>query len=308
MTILALVAVISPAGSTPLPTFEELKWTERGAEYTVLSTAPTVCTSSSKEPDFWAGAGEVIFRAPTLLGGQAAKAGLNCASCHRNGRDNPHFQMGGVSNSPGTSDVTNSFFGAMRGNGKFDPVRIPDLTAPGKISRDEQSAALEAFIRNLIVEEFDGNEPSDAVLKAIASYIRGIEDCGEDYPSTSLVRLTDTLLVIEQAVMGSKKWMGINANRQETNLLIMAIRHQLGIISERYSGTHLSMQRESLLAESRALQKIGNMESIDGMGPALELWYEKFSRSTVQDLLKMQNKSLYDPKRLAAAFPAKAKR
>ncbi|MEM6586393.1 MAG: hypothetical protein AAF692_11620, partial [Pseudomonadota bacterium] len=36
--------------------------------------------------------GEALFKAPLLLGGQAAKAGISCHSCHVNGRGNPHFQ------------------------------------------------------------------------------------------------------------------------------------------------------------------------------------------------------------------------
>jgi tetratricopeptide (TPR) repeat protein len=39
--------------------------------------------------------GRIAFRAPLLLGGQAARAGMSCATCHRNGRGNPDFLFPG---------------------------------------------------------------------------------------------------------------------------------------------------------------------------------------------------------------------
>ncbi|MGF7473737.1 hypothetical protein WFJ45_23635, partial [Salmonella enterica subsp. enterica serovar Minnesota] len=69
--------------------------------------------------------GRAAFNSPLLLGGQAARAGLSCASCHRNGRGNPDFHFPGISGAPGTADVTASLLSSHRGDGQFNPKPIP---------------------------------------------------------------------------------------------------------------------------------------------------------------------------------------
>ena len=57
---------------------------------------------------------------------------------------------------------------------------IPDLTKPGKVSRDN-AGELEKFVRGLIVEEFNGIEPPENAVKAISVYIRALcQDCESD--------------------------------------------------------------------------------------------------------------------------------
>nr|QQZ49991.1 hypothetical protein JKL49_25640 [Phenylobacterium glaciei] len=63
-------------------------------------------------------------------GGQAARAGVACETCHRSGRSNPDFLFPGVSGPPGSADVTSSLFSSHRGDGIDDPVPIPDLSGP----------------------------------------------------------------------------------------------------------------------------------------------------------------------------------
>lgn len=81
-------------------------------------------------------------------GGQAARAGLSFESCHRSGRPHPQFLFPGASGAPGTADVTASLFSSHRGNGRDDPVPIPDLSGP--------RARLAPFIHGLVTQEFDG--------------------------------------------------------------------------------------------------------------------------------------------------------
>ena len=121
--------------------------------------------------------GRAAFRTPLLLGGQAARAGLSCDSCHRNGRGNPDFRFPGLSGAPGTADVTSSLMSSHRGDGRSNPTLIPDLSGPAhalKVSRDPSARALEAFIRGLIVEEFDGPEPTAMTLDGLAGYVRAL--------------------------------------------------------------------------------------------------------------------------------------
>jgi len=242
--------------------------------------------------------GRALFGAPTLLGGQAAKAGLSCASCHINGRDNPHFLLAGVSAAPGTADVTNSFFSAARGNGRFDPVVIPDLAMPGKVARDRGTRALEAFIRTLIVEEFGGQEPTPAMLDALGDYVRAVRACPSE-PSVGR-GLGDQLAAIDDGVTSAELMLD-RADPQGARLSIASMRHQLGLIAERYDGPGLTRERDGLLAASRALQAIGEDDAAR-IGPALARWKGEFDTGLAKRLRRAEGRSLYDANRLAKSL------
>lgn len=260
-----------------------------------MSEQPAICLASDTP---LVRSGRVLFGAPTLLGGQAAKAGLSCASCHINGRDNPYFLLAGVSAAPGTADVTNSFFSAARGNGRFDPVVIPDLAMPGKIARDPDTRALEAFVRNLIVEEFGGHEPTPAMLDALATYVRAVRAC-PDGQSVGR-RLSDQLAAIDDGVAAAQMMID-RADLHGAALSIAAMRHQLGLIAERYTGPRLARDREGLLAASRALQVIGDGPAAR-IGPALARWKGDFDKGLAKRLRGAEGRSLYDGKRLAESL------
>lgn len=258
----------------------------------MLSEQPATCMAG--DDDMIRGGG-ALFATPTLLGGQAAKAGLSCASCHINGRDNPHFLLAGVSAGPGTADVTNSFFSAARGNALFDPVAIPDLARPGKVSRDPETRALETFIRNLIVEEFGGQEPTPAMLDALAAYVRRIRPC----PGEPRVvrRLDDQLAAIADGAAGARL-MARRGDRQGVQLSIAAMRYQLGLVAERYAGSVFARDRAALLAMSRELQSIGEIADPRETRPALDRWKRDFDAGLARRLRGAEVRSLYDPKRL----------
>jgi hypothetical protein len=246
-------------------------------------------------------AGQALFNSPTLLGGQAAKAGLSCASCHVNGRDNPHFVMAGVSGKPGTSDVTSSFFSAARGNGQFDPIPIPDLAMPGKVSRNAGDQLLERFIRNLIVEEFAGAEPSPATLESLATYVRAIEPCDNGNKTPVTRDLHDQMTIMRGAlkVAGTLTEKG---DHKEAGLLIAAARHQLGLVSERYAGPGLKAERALLLKASRELQSLAETA---GDGQAFAKWQVRFEKDVARRLFQKQGQSLYNPSLLATHFAPK---
>jgi hypothetical protein len=240
-------------------------------------------------------AGQALFNAPTLLGGQAAKAGLSCASCHVNGRDNPHFLLAGVSDDPGTADVTNSFFSAARGNGRFDPVPIPDLAAPGKIVRDPQANQLEPFIRTLIVDEFSGQEPSLAMVTALAAYVRAVRNCEQRRQPR---QLDDQLAILQGAVEGAFL-MAEHDDHQAAKALIAAARHQLGLISERYAGSALQSERSLLLTASRELRIVSDsVDDPSAFEDALSDWIARYDGLLVDELEPSVGKSLYNPRLL----------
>jgi hypothetical protein len=117
--------------------------------------------------------GELAFRAPRILGGEARLAGLSCQTCHPNGDANRHFLVAEVSDRPGNVDVSHRLFNRITDDGRANPVNIPSLrgvalTAP--YGRDGRIASLREFTRNVVVTEFDGAEPAGWLLDALVAY------------------------------------------------------------------------------------------------------------------------------------------
>ena len=280
--------------------FETLRWTAPDAQLAALSSQPETCLTNDprRALDIEVQAGHALFNSTALLGGQAAKSGLSCASCHNNGRDNPHFLMAGISDDPGTADVTNSFFSVARGNGRFDPVAIPDLAAPGKISRDPGAATLEPFLRTLIVEEFAGPEPSLAMLSALGAYVRAVRVCPDSLGQPVPRGLNDQLQLVQHAVAGAAD-MAMRGDNQASRALIAAARHQLGLISERYSGKQFGAERAQLVTASRSLSAIVQRpSSAADLATALSGWTQRFDAGLARQLGAKAPQSLYHPANL----------
>jgi hypothetical protein len=155
-----------------------LRWLAAGADKVkFLTVLPASCeTPATGEEAHLRLRGKLAFESPALLGGAAARMGLSCSSCHLNGRGNPQFFLEGVSDKPGTADVTSSLLSKVRGDGNFNPVPIPDVgLKDGKQIRDRKSEEFRVKVRGLIVEEFDGQEPPAAVLDALITYLDGLD-------------------------------------------------------------------------------------------------------------------------------------
>jgi hypothetical protein len=282
---------------------ESLRWTAPGQEIAALSKQPSTCLSFKPDAQAEVRAGLALFNSPALLGGQAAKAGLSCGSCHANGRGNPHFLLPSLSDKAGTADVTNSFFGPARGNGVNDPVPIPDLAMPGKISREQTDPALILFTRNLIVDEFSGKQPSAAMLNALAAYMRAVQSCagGVGADADQDRGLNDQLAIID-AALDSAITMHQIGDHAATNVLISGARHQLGLIDERYTAARFKQERLLLLNASKQLQAIANAADQRKLPKLLQIWRQDFGRKLTRRLKAGETQSLYDGKQIAAAF------
>lgn len=297
---LALILATSAWGAAGAG-LSALIWTQPGHEVAALTRQPAMC-SKAAAGDAQAMIGEALFNAPMLLGGQAARADISCASCHSNGRRNPHFQLDGVSGGPGTADVSSSFFSLARANGRFDPKPIPDLALPGKISRDPASGELERFLRGLIVEEFSGREPSPAAISALAAYVRAIGDCGAVQGQPR--RLADQAVLVRLSVMAAER-LAAAGEAESAAIAVAGARHQLGLIDERYAGRGLARERDQLLAASRALQPAAQARAPE---PAeLRRWLTGFERDLLPMLARSEARSLYSEAR-ARAWLAEEKR
>ncbi len=286
---------VAAAQAADRPLIEAMAWLDPAQHLAALTTEPQRSVAAQDQQLI---VGEALFHTPTLLGGQAAKAGLSCASCHENGRDNPAFQFPNVSGRPGTADVTSSFFSSHRGNAKFDPIAIPDLTMPGKISRASDNGELETFIRGLIVEEFNGEEPAQPVLAALSHYVRSLKAD----PNSPRVALTveSEFMAVDQAVDAALKTQQKEDPRL-THLLLASARHRLGLIHERFAGKSLTKERSAIISASRDLGLLQDSIGRDHFEKALEQWQRDFQKTRTL-VSEKQNLSLYNPAVLKMAL------
>ena len=255
----------------PAPSpIRDARWLAAGVPIERVNRLPSECFRPPADPRERRSAeiGRIAFRAPLLLGGQAARVGLSCSSCHRNGRGNPDFHFPGISGAAGTADVTASLLSSHRGDGIFNPKPIPDLAGdPAKriVTRDPAKPDLEKFIHGLITQEFDGPEPPPAVLRGVAAYVRAIAapNCGRgDVPLTARLILTE----IDTALRLARS----ERDPATARLLIGAARSNLGRIDERFQLPGLERDRALLVEADGALRSL--QDNFDRNRAAWQRW------------------------------------
>jgi len=122
--------------------------------------------------------GDLAFNSPAILGDVARRAGISCATCHVGGASNAKLFIPGLSTRPGNFDTTGALFNPKADNFLLDPVRIPSLRGARYLApygHDGRMPSLRDFVRNVIVGEFAGPEPSSAILDALVAYIQEID-------------------------------------------------------------------------------------------------------------------------------------
>ncbi len=300
----ALAFGLAAALPPPAPALRALRWLAPGADASVVLTRrPTECLAMPADPQgaYLVELGRAAFRTPLLLGGQAARAGVACETCHRGGRSNPDFDFPGVSGAPGTADVTTSVLSSHRGDGIDNPKPIPNLSGPKaalKVSQDPSSPALESFIHGIITQEFDGDEPPPAVLKGLAAYVRALSPgaCPAEAtePMTAAAALTDVRRTLMAAIAALDHGDGDSAA-----LMVASARSQLGDIDERYAGPALAVERVAL---ERAAADLGAAEADARRGATqaktdLTVWLAGEPRWA--QAVAAAHGSLYEPRSLA---------
>ncbi len=118
--------------------------------------------------------GDMVFDSSLIFGEPARSLNINCNVCHNKSITNPQFKIPGLTKNAGGLDVSSNFFAPHANNGHFDPVDIPDLrgirfTAP--YGRNGRFSSLRDFIRNVIVNEFNGPEPDPIIVDAMLAYM-----------------------------------------------------------------------------------------------------------------------------------------
>lgn len=300
LLLIAGLPLLIAAAQTKLPILSAF-WLVPGERIEALSSRPAECARIPNEAAARESfeIGRAAFRAPLLIGGQAARAELACESCHSNGRRNAAFHFPGLSGDPGTADVTSSIMSSHRGNARFDPRPIPDLAVPVKVLRDPAKGELEPFIRGLIVEEFDGAEPSPLILRGLADYVRAIEPCGAPREPVTVTGLLEDGR--RASIAAGFAWA--RGDVAATRLLISAARSALGRIDERYADRELAANRVALRSADLAL--LGIAQAVDRRAPdvsaRLAAWRSDMARWSPA-LRRDESRSLFNRTLLEAAL------
>jgi hypothetical protein len=289
-------------------------WVAKGADPgRALGSVPTECLKPSSDPAaaLRIEVGRAAFRTPVLLGGQAARAGINCETCHKGGRTNPDFLFPGISGDPGTADVTNALFSTHRDNGVFDPRAIPDLSGPKtnlKVNQDPAARKLEPFIHGQITEEFDGPEPPPAVLAGLAAYVRALDPAA--CPARARQPLTVALLMSDaRRALAAAKAEAAAGDVAAAVVMAASARSRLGLVDERFAGPALAAPRRDLRAADAGLAAIqAALRARRPDAPAqMDAWLAR-SHPLEAELSAKAAASLFDPARLAAAARARPAR
>jgi len=290
---LALLLLLGAADTPQLP-IREARWLKTPDLVVDLTTQPTECLALPKEAAQRQSVevGRALFHSPLLLGGQAARVGLSCSSCHRNGRSNPHFHFPGISGEPGTADVTASIMSSHRGDDIFNPKPIPDLTgdpAKLKISRDPAKDDLSKFIQGLITQEFDGAEPSPPALASIANYVRALKQAACPKNMSEPINLGARLHDVDSAVALAREFYrsGDAATGRD---LLSAARSTLGAIEERFQLAGLDESRAELASASTTLFQLQETQSATAWRRWRNDWPQRKQR-----LLAAEPRSLFNP-------------
>ncbi len=175
----ALVLGASAAKSTPITTKEGVlpPGTELNEEPLDQPNELFASELSGGKRSYLLNLGDLLFSSSAIFGGPARQAGISCETCHRQGHNNSRLFVPGLSSRPGTFDTTGALFNAKADNGVFDPVTPPSLRGAKYLApygHDGRFASLRDFVRNVIVNEFAGSEPSAQILDALIAYIQEI--------------------------------------------------------------------------------------------------------------------------------------
>lgn len=303
----ALLILGSLAAADAPPPVPEAQWLAPATRLQLLTTRPEACIAEDTPDPVAEVYGRVAFNDPLLLGGQAARAGLSCASCHRGGRGNPGFRFPGLSGAAGTADVTTSLMSSHRGDGVFNPKPIPDLTFDTpKVSRTA-AGTLEAFIRGLIIEEFDGAVPPPAVLRGLAAYVRALDPKACTAGAGESFALANSLADYFVA-LGAAEAALADRDRPTALAMLRGARSTLGTIDRRYARTGLDEARQSLSEADGALSAIQQaLRDGGGFDDAAAAVHARWRavRAWAKPLYAAEGRSLYNPALMQVALGTK---
>lgn len=294
-----VAALVASAAAEPL---QEAKWLAPGSDISALTMSPGECARTPDDPEtaYLAEVGRAAFSSPFLFGGQAARGGLSCASCHTDGRRNAEFFLEGVSREPGTADVSSSIFSKVRDDGVFNPAAIPSLVGIGRkkqFGTVNPAPSLRDFIASAVVDEFQGAKAPPAVTEGLAAYIELMDEAACPAkpsplsPRRAMRDVERTLGAAEAAVMRN--------DAATADFLLVSAQAALGRIHERFPGERDAALRQGLTEIST---EIGAARNLDGTPKSLTAALDEIegrAKKLGKRLEKARHHSLYDAAVLA---------
>ncbi len=292
-------ALVTSAAAEPL---QEAKWLAPGSHIAALTMSPGECARTPDDPEtaYLAEVGRAAFSSPFLFGGQAARGGLSCASCHTDGRSNAEFFLEGLSREPGTADVSSSIFSKVRDDGVFNPAAIPSLVGIGRkkqFGNVNPAPTLRDFIASAVVDEFQGERAPAAVIEGLAAYIELMDEasCPERpsplSPRRAMRDVERTLGAAEAAVMRN--------DAATADFLLVSAQAALGRIHERFPGERDAALRQSLTEISTEIGAARNLDRTPKSLTAALDEIEGRAKKLGKRLEKARHHSLYDAAVLA---------
>jgi cytochrome c peroxidase len=160
------------------PEFDLAPWLPPGTDLADQDPLPRLVLNFEErginEADlFLVAYGDMLFDSPEIFGEPARSLGLTCSTCHNRSDINQRFFIPGISPQPGAADVDGHFFNSRFNDFRDDPLDIPSLRGlrfTGPYGRDGRFASLRDFTRNVVVNEFAGEEPTPLMLDALVAY------------------------------------------------------------------------------------------------------------------------------------------
>jgi len=289
------------------PLIADLKWVHTDADaVAALTMIPAECLVMSRNAERarLVRLGRVAFRSPVLLGGLAARVGMSCDSCHRNGHDNPVFHFTGVSGDPGTADVTGSVFSTNRDDGRLNPVVIPtlvDVASAPPFGTMRPVPDLRTFLHAAVVDEFQGEPPPQSVVEGMLAYIEGLQSAGCPKRRSEVVSFeadARELLGIIDVVIETLEHDDRHGGLFALTSLRAALERVYRRFPERVSA------REELIGLSRALSRLRELLEEQGVPETIAvLTAERLQLEAVLRKLGTQvHTSFYDPGVLRSAL------
>ncbi|MEP1231067.1 MAG: hypothetical protein ABJG88_10365 [Litorimonas sp.] len=290
LTLLTFAGCGKPAPQTNINTPDITRWAQPDVDIAkLLSVEPNECLKPvTRAVDIQDIAlGRMAFRSPFLLGGQATRKGLTCQACHTQGVRNENFFITGLSEAPGTADVSNFHFSDELGDEIFNPTPIPSLSDDIRnVDYDPKKTDFEDFVTRLITKEFTGKNPSPEIKTALLKYLRQL-----DNSQCSVQILTGPdLLDYKVKVIGQSfdVLAQNNFTRASQNFLAAALRIELGRLDTRFPNVE---PVQSALADiSQSLNTRGGDILPENITQAADKW-AKLSA----DIPQFYDQSLFNP-------------
>jgi hypothetical protein len=293
--LVALAAVLALGAAAPAATIvlREQAWMA-GAEARAFLEEPAECLASRTRA---VETGRALFRSPALLGGPAARAGLSCQACHTSGRRNARFMLPELTDRPGAADVTSEWASKVRGDGIANAIDIPDLHGVTTRSAFGQARdpSLEHFMQGVMVEEFQGEEPSAEVMASLVAYLRALDE-GECERGVARVTLTTAAGDVRRAIGAAD-----GAAPATARLVLLAAQDAMGRIVERLPARGFARERRSLEALARELGAMRNGDIGANMDAALPGWRTRFD-AIVARVQRREGQTYFSERRLARAL------